>query len=113
MFDAEHLDQVLWNLCTNARLHNAEKEIKISISAWKSQQGLTVMDITDNGNGIPDIHREQLFEPFYSTHHDGSGLGLYIIRELCDMNKARIECLERQDGAHFRITLSSAQQMAA
>ncbi len=113
MFDAEHLDQILWNLCTNARLHNAEKEIKISISAWKSQQGLTVMDITDNGNGIPDIHREQLFEPFYSTHHDGSGLGLYIIRELCDMNKARIECLERQDGAHFRITLSSAQQMAA
>ena len=67
----------------------------------------------DNGKGISDMERENLFEPFYSTHHAGTGLGLFIIRELCDLNKARIECLKRDEGAHFRITLSNAQEMAA
>ena len=112
-FDPDHLDQVLWNLCTNARLHNHHQDIAITISCWQSQQGVAILDIVDNGVGIPDLHREQLFEPFYSTHHNGSGLGLYIIRELCDLNKANIECVPRSDGAHFRITLSSEQQMAA
>lgn len=113
IFDPDHLDQVLWNLCTNSRLHNKDKAIAITISCWQAQQGSAVLDIVDNGVGIPDLHREQLFEPFYSTHHNGSGLGLYIIRELCDLNKADIECVPRADGAHFRITLNSAQQMAA
>lgn len=113
LFDPEHLDQVLWNLCTNSRLHNNDDTIKISISCWQSQQGTAILDITDDGVGIPDLHREQLFEPFYSTHHNGSGLGLYIIRELCDLNKAVIECIDRPDGAHFRITMSTASEMAA
>lgn len=113
VFDPDHLDQVLWNLCTNSRLHNQGQNIAITISCWQSQYGNAVLDIVDNGIGITDLHREQLFEPFYSTHHNGSGLGLYIIRELCDLNKANIECVPRDDGAHFRITLGSAQQMAA
>jgi len=113
LFDADHLDQVLWNLCTNSRLHNDNQEVQISITCWQSQQGAAVIDIIDNGKGISDLHREQLFEPFYSTHHNGSGLGLYIIRELCDLNKAHIECIERGTGAHFCITLSTAQRMAA
>ena len=113
LFDPDHLDQVLWNLCTNARLHNDQSDIQINITCWQSQQGTAVIDIIDNGVGIADLHREQLFEPFYSTHHNGSGLGLYIIRELCDLNKAHIECMERNDGAHFCITVSTAQRMAA
>ncbi len=112
-FDPEHLDQVLWNLCTNARLHNDSSELHIELSCWQSQQGSAIIDIVDNGHGISDIDREQLFEPFYTTHHDGSGLGLYIIRELCELNKAHIECVARDVGAHFRITLMNAQQMAA
>ena len=113
IFDPDHLDQVLWNLCTNSRLHNNHRNIKITISCWQSQQGTAVLDIVDDGIGIPDLNREQLFEPFYSTHHNGSGLGLYIIRELCDLNKASIECIPRSEGAHFQITLNSAQQLAA
>ncbi len=112
-FDPEHLDQVLWNLCTNARLHNDNNDICITVSCWQSKQGAAIIDIVDNGLGINDIDREQLFEPFYTTHNDGSGLGLFIIRELCELNKASIECVPREQGAHFRITLSHAQQMAA
>jgi len=113
LFDPEHLDQVLWNLCTNSRLHNNHEDIQISITCWQSNQGTAIIDIIDDGVGISDLHREQLFEPFYSTHHSGSGLGLFIIRELCDLNKAHIECIERAEGAHFCLTLSTALKMAA
>jgi len=113
LFDPDHLDQVLWNLCTNSRLHNDCQDIQIEINCWQSQHGNVVIDIVDNGKGISDFQREQLFEPFYSTHHNGSGLGLYIIRELCDLNKAHIECIDRSEGAHFCITLSTTLRMAA
>ncbi|MFK7853153.1 MAG: PAS domain-containing sensor histidine kinase [Granulosicoccus sp.] len=111
--DPGHLDQVLWNLCTNAQLHNQAKDISITISCWQAQRGLTIVDVIDNGRGISDIERENLFEPFYSTHHAGTGLGLFIIRQLCELNKAQIECISRDAGAHFRITLSTSQDMAA
>jgi two-component system sensor histidine kinase PilS (NtrC family) len=111
--DAGHLDQVLWNLCTNAQLHNDSDRIAITIRCWDTGRGATIIDVVDNGRGISDMDRENLFEPFYSTHHAGTGLGLFIIRELCELNKAYIECVPSESGAHFRITLSIAQDMAA
>lgn len=113
MVDPGHLDQVLWNLCTNARIHNQGDNLSITISCWQSERGNTFVDIVDNGKGISDMDIENLFDPFYSTHHAGTGLGLFIIRELCDLNKAKIECLPSDSGAHFRVTLASAQDMAA
>lgn len=111
--DPGHLDQVLWNLCTNAQLHNQSEQISITINCWQSDRGLTLIDVIDDGRGISDIDKENLFEPFYSTHHAGTGLGLFIIRELCELNKAQIECVASEQGAHFRITLAAAQDMAA
>ncbi len=110
--DPAHLDQVLWNLCTNAQLHNQNNAISLTIICWASARG-TVIDIMDDGNGISDMDREKLFEPFYSTHHAGTGLGLFIIRELCELNKAEIESIPCEMGAHFRVTLAAAQDMAA
>ncbi|NND92118.1 MAG: hypothetical protein HKN42_14760 [Granulosicoccus sp.] len=113
LVDAGHLDQVLWNLCTNAQLHNDTSPVDIEITCWQSDRGSTIIDVVDNGRGISDMDRENLFEPFYSTHHAGTGLGLFIIRELCELNQAGIESLPCDTGAHFRITLSLAQDMAA
>jgi len=110
--DPAHLDQVLWNLCTNAQLHNQGAAISLTITCWKSDRG-TIIDVMDDGNGISDMDREKLFEPFYSTHHAGTGLGLFIIRELCELNKAAVESLPSEMGAHFRVTLVAAQDMAA
>ncbi len=112
-FDANHLDQVLWNLCTNAQLHNEGLNPNVEISCWLTRTGVTLIDVIDDGRGISDMDREQLFEPFYSTHHSGSGLGLYILRELCELNNASIECLEHEGGAHFRVSLATTRQMAA
>lgn len=111
--DSGHLDQILWNLCTNAQLHNQLKPIVISISCWSSGHGTTIIDVTDNGRGISDKERDNLFEPFYSTHHAGTGLGLFIIRELCELNKAQIECLANNEGAQFRITFGTSLDLAA
>jgi two-component system sensor histidine kinase PilS (NtrC family) len=111
--DADHLDQILWNLCTNAALHNADETIAIEILCFSSGQGTTIIDVKDNGKGISDIEIDKLFEPFYSTHHAGTGLGLFIIRELCELNNSSIEYLSSDIGAHFRLTMISAQDMAA
>lgn len=111
--DANHLDQMLWNLCTNSQLHNDSAPIDIVLRCWSGEANTTVIDVVDNGRGITDIERHNLFDPFYSTHHAGTGLGLYIIHELCELNRAQIECLACNTGAHFRITLVSSQDMAA
>lgn len=113
IFDPGHFDQVLWNLCTNALLHNDNNSINIKIQCYQTAGSVIVLDVIDNGKGIVDLQREQLFEPFYSTHQAGSGLGLYIIRELCALNKGQLECLDSDDGAHFRLTLSSINEQAA
>ena len=113
VFDPDHFDQVLWNICSNALRHNNTIDITLNITAYQESPNSIVVDITDNGRGIADLDRMKLFEPFYSTHHEGCGLGLYIIRELCELNKADISCIDSQIGAHFRITISTAQQMAA
>lgn len=113
MVDAGHLDQVLWNLCTNALLHNDRTDLKISLSCWNSGHGSTFIDIKDSGKGICDIDRDNLFEPFYTTHQTGNGLGLFIVRELCELNNASVDCLPSEEGAHFRVVLASAQDMSA
>jgi len=112
-FDPEHLDQVLWNLCTNALLHNDDRIVTITMSCWQSQRGEAIIDIVDNGKGVDLENRDRLFEPFFSTHHSGSGLGLYIIRELCELNRANLDCIDNKDGAHFRMTMTTSQELAA
>ncbi|MGK0230363.1 MAG: two-component system sensor histidine kinase PilS (NtrC family) [Gammaproteobacteria bacterium] len=113
MIDPGHLDQVLWNLCTNAHVHNQYETLTMHIHCWQSESCVTVIDVIDNGKGISDMDIENLFDPFYSTHHAGTGLGLYIIRELCELNNAQIECVPSHEGAHFRMTLASSQNLAA
>jgi two-component system sensor histidine kinase PilS (NtrC family) len=69
--------------------------------------GSLMLDICDDGPGVSREAQAHLFEPFFTTEAQGTGLGLYIARELCDGNSARIEYLEGS-GGHFRITLKGA-----
>lgn len=111
--DSGHLDQILWNLCTNALLHNEKNNICITINCFNSGNGTATINVNDTGRGISDIDKDNLFEPFYSTHQTGTGLGLFIIRELCELNNASIEYLPSESGAHFRVILASIQDLAA
>ena len=101
-FDREHLRQVLWNLLRNAVRHAPQEpgSVRIALSAYADQVELNV---SDNGPGVPRAIRGQLFEPFFTTESKGTGLGLYLARELCSANGAALEYVDDMQGAHFRI----------
>lgn len=63
--------------------------------------------VADDGIGIAPELRAQVFEPFFTTRSRGTGLGLYIARELCEANGATLELIESGSGAQFRISRRS------
>lgn len=106
LFDKQHLDQVLWNLARNAWRHGRKTTGTVRIVLGPAlAPGLLVIDVFDDGPGVAPEAKPHLFEPFFTTHAQGTGLGLYIARELCEGNGARIEYVEGPDTGHFRVTL--------
>jgi len=59
--------------------------------------------VVDDGPGVPPPVRNQLFEPFFTTVSSGTGLGLYIAREVCEANDATLEYVETPTGAQFTV----------
>ena len=106
-FDREHLRQVLWNLLRNA-VHHAPKQdasVRIVLNSYGDQVELNVID---NGPGVARSIQGQLFEPFFTTESKGTGLGLYLARELCAANRAALEYVDDMPGAHFRVLCREA-----
>jgi two-component system sensor histidine kinase PilS (NtrC family) len=109
IFDRGHLSQIMWNLVRNAWQHCQKKEGSIRILARPGYMGdAVILELDDDGPGIPAELRGQIFEPFFTTRPGGTGLGLYIARELADANGAALELLPRSPGAHFRMTMRRA-----
>jgi two-component system sensor histidine kinase PilS (NtrC family) len=104
LFDRGHLNQVLWNLCRNALRHCRQVDESIRIRVGVEGGGSIVkLDVADNGPGVPPEWRGQLFEPFFTTAAAGTGLGLYLAREVCEANGAAIGYVETPAGAQFTI----------
>lgn len=107
LFDPDQLYQIFWNLCANAVNHSGlnSTELKIKLhSHVTAQTQQPVVDIIDNGHGIAEDVAAHIFEPFYTTSSEGTGLGLYIIKEMAENNRAKIEHISRADnGSCFRI----------
>ena len=106
-FDREHLRQVLWNLLRNAARYASEAPQAVRLVARVFGDSVE-LSVIDNGPGVPDSDQGQLFEPFFTTHSNGTGLGLYLARELCSANGARLEYVDDMPGAHFRILMREA-----
>lgn len=103
-FDRSHLNQVMWNLCRNALRHCRLKPASIRIAVSLTGSGNIVkLDVVDDGPGVPAALRSHLFEPFFTTVGSGTGLGLYIAREICEANDARLDYIETSAGAQFTI----------
>ncbi len=116
-FDRSHLDQVLWNLVRNACHHCKKLPGSVLLHLHHADSpGVAVLDVVDDGPGIAADAVPHLFEPFFTTASTGTGLGLYIARELADVNNARLEFVpDKQDvrnGACFRITFTGAATRA-
>lgn len=109
LIDIGQLTQAVWNLMDNALRHASVDDrqivITLRVSPIRGHREIA-LDIIDNGNGIPLEKRSQIFEPFFTTHKQGSGLGLYLARQLCDANQAPLEYVQVPNaGACFRILL--------
>ena len=108
-FDQGHLTQVIWNLVRNAVHYCQQRPGSIQLAARSGHvNGTVILEISDDGRGIPSELRTQIFEPFFTTRTGGTGLGLYLARELTEANGGQVELLESGTGARFRLTMPSA-----
>lgn len=112
LFDDSQLTQVLTNLCDNG-LRYSQKAIgegRLMLSGGITLESVVpYLDIIDFGEGIAPSQAQNIFEPFFTTESKGTGLGLFIARELCDANQARLEYLPvASGGSCFRITFAPA-----
>jgi len=110
LIDSGHLTQILNNLCENAIKYGSVKNKKILIQA-KTCFEQPCIDVVDYGNGLADSSIHHLFEPFFTTSNSGTGLGLYISRELAELNQAKLSyhTLEDEQGCYFRLCLASSE----
>ena len=110
--DASQLHQILTNLCQNGLRHSrSSKPPQLAIQAGLVPDShIPYLDVCDNGPGIDDETAQHLFEPFFTTESSGTGLGLYLSRELCESNQARLDYIPQKHGACFRITFADSRR---
>jgi two-component system, NtrC family, sensor histidine kinase PilS len=97
-FDGLHLQEVLVNLLGNAVRYASGKPASIRVFPVLDATGRVELHVQDDGPGITPEVRAHLFEPFYTTSSKGTGLGLYLARELCLNNGAMLDYEYRVDG---------------
>ena len=110
-FDPDHLRRVLINLLENAVRHGSRQAgaVRLSLDALGDQ--LVRISVASDGEPIAAEVEAHLFEPFHSTRSRGTGLGLYICRELCERHGASIDYLRRPGERHanvFQVVLRGA-----
>ena len=96
-FDRSHLQRILTNLLANACRHGSAQPGAVQLVA--TAQRLTVLD---DGPGLDAAAQSRLFEPFFTTESSGTGLGLYIARELAQANGAQLSY--QPPGGCFQLT---------
>ncbi len=113
-FDTTHLQQILTNLCENGLRHSqayrGSPRVELRGGMVHDRQR-SFLDVIDHGTGIPADTLEHIFEPFYTTSNTGSGLGLYISRELAECNQANVKYIPvATGGSCFRISFQDPRR---
>ena len=111
--DPSHLHQIVWNLCDNSiKYGEAQGGISVEINLGRlSPSNRPYLEVADRGPGIEAQAVERIFEPFFTGRKGGTGLGLFIARELCQLNRATLLYEPRGgDGSVFRIVFSDPQR---
>lgn len=91
--DKKQLTQIVSSLLENAVKHYPEsaEPLQLTVTGGRdNESNQAFVEITDNGNGIPQDSVTKIFDPFFTTRNDGTGLGLYVAKMLCDANNIRV-----------------------
>jgi len=115
--DPSQLRQIAWNLCENALKYAASEqgndEIELRVGRLAST-ARPFLEVADRGPGIPVQHRERIFEPFFTGNERGTGLGLFLARELAQTNGATLLYEPRTSGGSlFRIVFRDPERWVA
>jgi two-component system, NtrC family, sensor histidine kinase PilS len=115
--DASQIEQALSNLCDNGLRYSFRATGKASLllrGFVDPLLGTPCLDVIDDGPGIPKENASNIFEPFFTTEAEGTGLGLYLAREICESNQARLDYIRTADGKScFQISFSHADKAPA
>jgi signal transduction histidine kinase len=109
LFDRDALEQILGNLLGNAEKYAGEGAA-VRVVTRRAQERV-VLDVEDNGPGIPDKYREEIFKPFFrldarlTQQASGAGIGLSIARDLARLHGGNLVLVPTEKGALFRVTL--------
>jgi two-component system sensor histidine kinase PilS (NtrC family) len=111
--DPSQIYQVVTNLCQNAIRHSdpytGQKLIRLQVG--QDMNDRPYLEVVDWGKGIPPEIAQNIFDPFFTTTSQGTGLGLYISRELCEGNGALLQLMPAPEkGSRFRITFARAEE---
>ncbi len=111
LFDKQHLQQILVNLLQNALRHklphdqNIDKENQTFPVLLRVYKATTIfLDVINSGEKITTEDEKHLFEPFFTTQTSGTGLGLFMAKELAESNHASLDYIPLEDKTCFRIT---------
>jgi two-component system sensor histidine kinase PilS (NtrC family) len=115
--DPSQLRQITWNLCENAVKYGAtetgDNVIELRIGRLAST-ARPFLEVADRGPGIAVQHRERIFEPFFTGNERGTGLGLFLARELAQTNGATLLYEPRTSGGSlFRIVFRDPERWVA
>lgn len=104
--DKGQLHQVLWNLAENGLRYGQRAPRLVFEAGIIETNGRPFLDVVDSGPGLDQAIADRLFEPFATSESSGTGLGLYIARELCESNQASLHLAGREGGCRFRIVFA-------
>jgi len=106
-FDAGQIEQVLINLIDNGIRHGVKQDPETTLTiklAEFSESKQAYIDVIDQGAGITEENSLHLFEPFFTTETQGTGLGLYLSREMCEASQAQLDYINTEpSGTCFRL----------
>ena len=112
--DPDQFYQVVGNLSQNSLRHSPpfSGNLLVKFQGGTNSNGRPFLDVIDWGRGIPEKIRDQIFEPFFTTTPKGTGLGLYIARELCEGNGASLDYYPGAGGvgSRFHVTFARAEE---
>jgi two-component system sensor histidine kinase PilS (NtrC family) len=117
VIDPSQLHQILWNLCENALRHGsaAGNEFDLELQLLRvARYGRVCLEVADRGSGVALPEVERIFEPFYTRGAQGTGLGLFLARELAEINGATLLYEARKGGGSvFRLVFADQSRWSS